>query len=228
LQRGLANVGDDGIILFQLPPTPLKKFHWLADPAQASLWIYDHPAEMRELAGILEEKALAIVEEAVDLDDVFVFEWPENLDSLFYSPPMFREFCMPVMRRAAEIIHARGKFMFAHACGQLKLLGPLFIEAGLDCVEGQAHPPIGDWRLDEARALSDRLILCGGMTANEQQWSGPGTAERIDRFVQDLFSSLGDRRRFLFASGCNTSPQTPYENLIAFRDAARRHGQFVS
>ena len=24
------------------------------------------------------------------------------------------------------------------------------------------------WRLDEARALNDRLILCGGMTANER------------------------------------------------------------
>ena len=211
LQRGLANVDDDGIVLFQLPPTPLKRFHWLAGPAQASLWIFDHPAPMCELARILEEKALAAVEQVVDLDGVFAFEWPENLDSPFYSPPLFREFCLPVMRRAAGIIHARGKYMFAHACGRLKVLGPLLVEAGLNCIEGQAHPPIGDWRLDEARALSDRLILCGGMTANEQQWSGPGMAEQIDRFVRDLFSSLGDRRRFLFATGCNLSPQTPYE-----------------
>ena len=164
----------------------------------------------------------------MDLDGVWAFEWPENLDSLFYSPALFREFCLPAMRQAARIVHARGKYLFAHACGRLKVLAPLIVEAELDCVEGQAHPPLGDWRLDEARALSDRLIVCGGMTAHEQEWSGPGAAMRIERHVRDLFASLGDRRRFLFASGCNTSPRTPFANLLAFRDAALKHGQFHS
>lgn len=81
---------------------------------------------------------------------------------------------------------------------------------------------VGHQLLFEARALSDRSILCGGMTANEQKWSGPRTAERIDRFVRDFFSSLGDRRRFLFATGCNHAPHTPCEDLIALRDAAVR------
>jgi len=226
LRQGLARVGDEGIILFQLPPTPLKKFHWLAGPAQASLWIADHPAEMRQLARMLEQKALAAVEQVVDLDGVHAFEWPENLDSLFYSPSLFRQFCLPAMRAAAEMIHARGKYLFAHACGRLKALGPLFLEAGLDCVEGQAHPPLGDWRLDEARALSERLVLCGGMTANEQEWNGPDARQRIDRYVRELFASLGDRRRFLFASGCNSSPRMPFANLLAFRDAAWQYGRF--
>ena len=225
LARGLANVGDDGVVLLQLPPTPLKKFFWLAGPEQASLFILDHPEEMAELARIQERKTLAALAEVVDLDGIAVFEWPENLDSLFYSPVFFRTFCLPVMRQGAAMIHAQGKFMFAHACGQLKALAPLFLEAGLDCVEGQAHPPIGDWRLDEARALSEHLIVCGGMTAREQEWTGPGAAERIEHHVGKLFASLGARRRFLFGSGCNTSPGTPFENLMTFRDAAWKHGR---
>ena len=100
----------------------------------------------------------------------------------------------------------------------------MILEAGLDCVEGQAHPPLGDWRLDETRALSERLIVCGGMTAREQEWTGPDAGARIDRHVRDLFASLGDKRRFLFASGCNSSPQMPFENLLAFRDAAWKYG----
>ena len=150
--------------------------------------------------------------------------WWKDFDSLFNSPALFREFCLPVMRRAAGRIHARGKYMFAHACGRLKALAPWILEAGLDCVEGQAHPPLGDWRLDETRALSERLIVCGGMTAREQEWTAPEAVARIDRHVRDLFASLGDKRRFLFASGCNSSPQMPFENLIAFRDAALKYG----
>ena len=228
LRQGLANVGEDGIILFQLLPTPLKKFHWLAGQEQATMFISDHPEEMSELARIYVQKALAALEEVVDLPGVSVFEVPDNLDSLFYSPALFREFCLPMLRQMARMIHAREKYLFIHACGRLKALAPLFLEAELDCVEGQAHPPLGDWRLDEARALGNRLIVCGGMTAQEQEWTGADARQRIDDHVRHIFGSLGDRRRFLFASGCNTSPNTPYENLMHFRDAAQRHGQFAN
>ena len=209
--------------MFQLLPTPLKKFHWLAGAEQATLFITDHWEEMRELAEIHEQKSMAVLEAVVDLPDVPVFEVPDNLDSLFYSPALFREFCLPLLQRMARMIHARKKYLFIHACGHLKALGRLLVEAELDCVEGQAHPPLGDWRLDEARALNQRFILCGGMTAQEQEWRGPDVQHRIDVHVRQLFASLGDKRRFLFASGCNTSPNTPFENLLHFRDAARDH-----
>ena len=124
------------------------------------------------------------------------------------------------------MIHARGKYFFSHACGQFKALGPLIVESGLDCVEGQAHPPLGDWPLPESRALSPQLVLCGGMTVQELEWSGPDTPHRIREYVRTLFAGLGDRRRFLFSTGCNASPNTPWENLVAFRDAAREFGTF--
>ena len=73
-------------------------------------------------------------------------------------------------------------------------------------------------------ALSDRLIVCGGMAAPEQELTGPGAAQELDAYVRALFASLGDRRRFVFASSCNTSPRTPYENLVAFRDACWKYG----
>jgi len=222
LSRGLKRVGTGGVIAFMLPPSPLKQFHWLAGPEQATFFLIDHPHKMQELAEIHAAKSLAVLERIVDEPGVFVFEVDDNLDSRFYSPPLFREYCLPLFQKMAALVHARGKYLFVHACGKLKALGPLVLEAGLDCVEGQAHPPIGDWRLDEARALSDRLILCGGMTATEQQWRGPDAARKIDAHVHDLFASLGDCRRFLFGSGCNTAPDAPYANLVAFRDAARR------
>ena len=226
LHRALERVGEDGLIAFMLPPSPLKQFHWLAGPDRATFFLVDHPNEMGALARIHAEQSLAVLEEVVDQPDVFVFEVDDNLDSQFYSPPLFREYCLPVFQKMAAMVHARGKYLFVHACGQLKALGPLILQAGLDCVEGQAHPPIGDWRLDEARALSDRLVLCGGMTAAEQQWQGPDAAARIDVHVRDLLASLGEGRRFLFGSGCNTAPDTPYENLVAFRDAVWKHGRF--
>jgi len=144
LQAGLENVGDDGLIIFQLMPSPLKQFHWLAGQTMASYFITDHPQEMGALARLHEQKSLEYLEAVVDQPGVWVFEVPDNLDSLFYPPAWFRAYCLPVLRRAAEMVHARNKYLFVHACGKLKRLGPQFVEAGLDCVEGQAPPPLGD------------------------------------------------------------------------------------
>ncbi len=219
LMRGLSLVGDDGIVLFQLLETPLKKFHWLAGQETATYFICDHPAEMRELARIHELKALEFLEEVVDLPSIQVFEVPDNLDSLFYTPGWFREYCMSVLRKQAMMIHARGKYLFVHACGRLKALAPLFVECGIDSLEGQAAPPVGDWSFPEARAASDRLVLCGGMAAPQQELFEPDADLKIKKFVRELLGSLPHTRRFLFGSSCNTSPLTPYENLLAFRDA---------
>jgi len=224
LRQGLDRVGDDGIVLVQLLETPLKKFHWLAGQEHATYFVFDHPEEMRALARVHERTCLEYLEEVVDLPDTYVFEVPDNVDSLFYPPDWFREFCLPVLRRQAAMVHARGKYLFLHACGRLKALAPLFLEAGVDCLEGQAPPPIGDWTLGEARVASERLVVCGGMAAPEQELRGAGAAASIDAHVRATFASMGDRRRFLFGSSCNTSPLAPWENLVAFRDAALRHG----
>ena len=224
LSAGLEQIGEDGTVIFQLLPSPLKQFHWLAGQVGASYFVADHPQEMQELAAIHERKSLEYLEQVVDLDDVWVYEVADNLDSLFYSPNLFKLFCLPVLKEMAEMIHARGKYLFVHACGRLKKLAPLFLEAGIDCVEGQAPPPIGDWQLHEARALSDKLIICGGMAAPEQELVGLDAAQQIRAHVRQLFESMGDKRRFLFGSSCNTSPRTPFENLLAFRDAAWEYG----
>lgn len=225
LRQNLKLIGDDGTILLQLLETPLKKFHWLAGQEQATYFIFDHPQKMRELARIHERKSLEYLEQVLDLPDVHVFEVADNVDTFFYPPRLFREFCLPVLKQQAELIHSRGKYLFLHACGRLKALAPLFLEAGVDCLEGQAPPPMGDWYLHEARAASDTFIVCGGMAAPEQELRGADAAAKIDVYVRDTFASLGDKRRFLFGSSCNTSPLTPYENLVAFRDAAWRYGQ---
>jgi hypothetical protein len=227
MRAGLDAIGSAGTLIFQLLPSPLKQFHWLAGQVNASLFIIDHAPEMRALATIHEQKALEYLEKVVDLPDVWVFEVADNVDSLFYTPAYFREFCLPMLKKQAQVIHSRGKYLFIHACGHLKILAPLFLEAGLDCLEGQAVPPLGDWPLQEAHALSERMIVCGGMAAPEQELQTADAADRIDSYVRDTFASMGDKRRFLFGSSCNASPRTPYENLLAFRDAAWKYGRLA-
>lgn len=225
LQHALALLGDDGPLHAVIPETPLKRLHWLAGQVNASYFIMDHPQEMMELVRIHERMGLAYLEEIVDQPDIHMFETSDQVDSLFYTPSWFRELCMPYLSKAAQMVHARGKYLFVHSCGRLKGLAPLFVEAGVDCMEGQPPPPVGDLYLHEARDISRELIIAGGMAPQEQILTGPTAGAQIDAYTRDLFASMGDKRRFIFSSSCTTSPLCPYENLLAFRDAGLRYGQ---
>ena len=219
-------VGDDGVVMVHLTQSPLKTFHWLAGAENASLFMIDHPEEMQALARVHESKALALLEKIVDIADAEIFISLDNLDSLFYPPYFYKDYCRSFFARAAETIHRHGKRFVVHACGHNRALLPLVGESGVDCLEGITPPPMGDVELDEARKLagSEGFVVNGGMDAHHLE-TGNDAGARIDEHTRLLFKSMGDKRRFIFASSCSTSLLTPWENLIHFRDAARRHGR---
>ena len=199
----------------------MKTFHWLAGAERASFFIADHPKEMRELAEIHQTQALNLLDSMGDHPRAEIFMSLENLDSDFYSPCLYREYCDEFFRRAAEQIHSRDKIFAVHACGRNRVLLPLVASAGVDCLEGLTPPPLGNVPLPEARNLARRkdFVVDGGILG--ELLEQPGDARQaITAYTRALFEAMGDRRRFLFASSCSTPANARWENLRAFRDAA--------
>jgi hypothetical protein len=225
-RRWVDRVGADGVVMLHLTESPLKRFHWLAGPENASLFILDHPEEMQTLGRIHEKKALALLESVVDNPDTEVFVALDDLDSVFYPPYFYEEYCHGFFSQAAEIIHRRGKFLVVHACGHNRVLLPLVGKSGVDCLEGITPPPLGDVELPEARKLAgtENFTVNGGMDAPHQEITTDAEAQ-LHEYTRQLFESMRDKRHFIFASSCNTSHLAPWNNLIYFRDAAREYGR---
>lgn len=221
----VARVGDDGVMMVHLTQSPLKTFHWLAGPENASLFSIDHPDEMKELARIQEAKALALLETVVDLPEAEIFISLDNLDSAFFPPYFYRDYCESFFRRAADIVHSRGKIFVVHACGHNRLLLPHVGNSRVDCLEGLTPPPMGDVELCEARTLAGwpNYTVNGGMDASRLEMATDAEAG-IHAYTRDLFASMGDKRRFIFASSCSTPARTPWSNLKHFHAAAREYG----
>ncbi len=217
-------VGRDGVVMACFTQTPLKTFHWLAGAERASLFIADHPAEMRTLAAIHQRKALALLQTMVDDPLIDVFISLENLDSDFYTPRFYREYCDEFLRSAAALIHAHGKKLVVHACGRNRALMPLVGDSGVDCLEGLTPPPAGNVPLGEARRMSGRadFVVNGGIGAIQVELN----EAQVHAYTRDLFARMGDRRHFIFASSCTTPLNARWETLVHFRDAARRFGLF--
>ncbi len=224
--RQAARIGPDGVLMANITQSALKTFHWLAGPENASLFMMDHPDEMQELAEIHDARALALVESMADVPEVDVFISLEDLDAPFYPPSLYNRYCASFFERAAARIHARGKFLVAHACGRTRILLPLAGRSGIDCLEGLTPPPMGDVALGDARRLSGnpRFVVNGGMDA-PHLGLGCDAEHDLHDYTRALFHSLGDKRGFLFASSCSTPVETLWENLVHFRNAAREYGR---
>jgi hypothetical protein len=218
-------VGDDGIVMVHLTQSPLKTFHWLAGAENASLFLIDHPGEMKELAEIHERKALALLEAIVDNPEAEVFISLDNMDSAFYPPYFYRDYCHSFFAEAARIIHSRGKIFVVHACGRDRALMALVGRSEVDCLEGLTPPPMGDVPLQEARAMTGyaNFTVNGGMDAPHLEIR-ENPERRIHEYTRGLFAGMGDKQRFIFASSCSTPASTPWKNLVYFRDAAREYG----
>ena len=224
--KWVKQLGEDGVVMLQINESPLKMLHWLAGQEKASTFIMDHPSEMKDLARIHEEKTLAYLERVVDVDQALVFVSLDNLDSMFYSPAFFRDFCLGFFAQAAEIVHSRSKFLFVHSCGRNRVLMPLVGQAKIDCLEGLTPPPLGDVALAEARQLIgyERFTVNGGMISQLLEMDHDAQTQ-IHGYTRQLFEEMAEKSHFIFGSSCNTSPLTPWENLKHFRDAAREYGR---
>ena len=219
-------VGHDGVVMCHITQSPLKMLHWLAGPQNATLFIMDHPEELKALAEIHSEKALALLEQVVKLPETEIFFSGDNLDSVFHPPRFYRDYCDSFFTRAAEVVHRHGKRFVVHACGRNHKLLPLVGASGVDCLEGITPPPLGDVQLADARRLTGKadFTVNGGMDSTRLEIYEDAEKSLHD-YTRWLFESMGDKHHFIYASSCMTSPLTPWQNLVALRDAAREYGR---
>lgn len=215
-------VGDRGLILVPITETPLKKLHILAGQENATYMLFDYEDELLELFELHTQKVLDYTKQALKTNAV-AFILMDNVDSLFYPPHFFEKYCTPCIKRVSELIHSEEKYLFAHACGRTKDLAKVVAESGLDGMEGITHPSIGDFPLWEAKNIHPRFIVNGGMSAAEQEIV-ENASERLEHYVKNLMEKMKPDR-FIFASSCQTSPRTPYDNLLYFRDFCWKYGR---
>jgi hypothetical protein len=221
-----AAVGGDGLVLQEIPESPLKLLYWLAGPENGILWLNDHPAPLAELFAVHTRRTLEFVQGLLDRTGARILISNDNLDARLFPPALFERHLLAHYRVVADLVHARGGWLWVHSCGHTRALAPWIARAGIDCLEGLTPPPVGDFPLDRAQALiGPRFLVEGGDTCAQQELSGDDAPARIRGHVRSLFRSLRGTPRFIFSSSCNTSPRTPWRNLLALRDAAREEGR---
>ena len=135
----------------------------------------------------------------------------------FMSPQTFRRVYFPALQHICQAVHDNGMFLICHSCGNLRLILPLMIEAGIDVY--QAIQPIEDIA-SLKRDFGKDLCLWGGVSNHDLVVAGP---DEIRRQAREAIAACAPGGGFILGSSHSITVRTPLPNIVAYLEAAGRH-----
>ncbi len=214
-------IGDDGIAMIQIARTPLKQLHTDFGLDHACLFVMDEPEDAKMICDLHWRAMWPAIQQIADAPDVDAACLMDNVDAPFYTPTLCERYWSPYVRQAADLFAARGKRLFVHACGHLHQLKQTFIDSHVHGLEGMAHPPLGDWTIQDARDMPAPFIYNGGFAAHEQVTKSD---DEVRAFYRRFFEELDGFPRFIFASACQTAITTTWDRIQLVVDLCREFG----
>lgn len=183
---------------------------------------HDEPDFVHELLTAIADYNIAQVQEAAryDIDAVyFGDDWGQQR-GLQMGYKTWKKFIHPQLARMYGAVHALGKNVFIHSCGDVDELFNDLIEIGLNCFN-PFQPEVMDVHslLKEYRG---RLVFHGGLST--QKTLPFGTVEEVRKESRQLLDA-GAAGGYIFSPAHAVEGDVPLENLLAFIEEA--HGQKI-
>ena len=178
------------------------------------------PPFARKLLNRIIEKNLVMLENflaAPEIDGVLLgSDWGTQLD-LIMAPDTWENMIRPGEQREYDLVHAYGKDVWVHSCGNVLKIIPSLIEMGLDVLN-----PVQPEAMDLATLKSDygaKLTFWGGITTQrELPFGAPADVKRETRRVRDLMSRGGG---YILAPSQSIQGDVPAANILALIEAAQ-------
>ena len=135
------------------------------------------------------------------------------------SPKMWRRLVKPRWRGILDTVRKSypNTVFFLHSCGKIEAIIPDIIEAGFHILH-PVQPECMDFQKIRATYGRD-LILCACISA--QHLFPFGSAVEVRDWVEQTKKRYAPDNRIILCPSNRIQPETPWENIVAFAEAAR-------
>jgi len=141
-----------------------------------------------------------------------------------WSPRIFEEWFLPIIKSQVELIHQYDGLVFYYDDGKLMNILEYLIKAEVDVVETCTPPPMEDFDLRLAkRKYGDKITFMGYVDlVNVLLY---GTVQDVRKQVSEACSIGGKNSGFILGTSDSIREGTPLENIEAYFRYGREYGQ---
>jgi hypothetical protein len=221
-----ASIGDNGLAsgFISLAASPMHLIQRELMPLDVFFYeMNDHPGELAALAdqiGCLWERMLHVAADC----PAELFLLGANYDARVTYPPFFAQYIVPWLRRFADMLHSRGKFLLTHTDGENAGLLEHYVQSGLDVADSICPAPMTSLTFRQTRDAFDGsgITIMGGIPSIALLPQSMPDAQ-FERFLDGFFRDIGRGDRLILGISDTTPPAADFRRLQAI---GRRVQQF--
>ena len=178
------------------------------------------PGFARGLLNTIIEKNMVMLENILclaEIDGVLLGSDWGSQRGLLMSPQAWQEMIRPGEQREYDLVHAYGKDVWVHSCGNVERVIPSLVEMGLDVLN-----PVQPEAMDVGglkKKYGGKLAFWGGLST--QKTLPFGAPEEVRREARALRAMMSENGGYIFSPAQSVQGDVPAENILALLEAAR-------
>jgi MtaA/CmuA family methyltransferase len=195
---------------------PFAAYCDIRDVSAACMDLYEDPEKLKTALDVITESAVNFITAQIKAG-AHCIGIGDAVCSLI-SPELYHEFIFPLEKVLVDHVHSMDALVKLHICGNTTAILPDMIKTGADIVDiDHLVASMGDF----IPLLSNKQVVSGNSDPVSVIRDGNRTS--IGSSVEHCYRE--SKGRGIVSAGCEIPPDTPVENLKAYRDAALRlHG----
>ncbi len=222
-----SEVVPEGMKLIVIGPGGvLENVMWLMGYGPLSYAMADDPDLAKAVFDRVGERLVKVFDAAAGHESVGALFLGDDMGfktQTMLSPAAMREYVFPWQRRIVEVVHARGKPLLLHSCGNLEaVMDDLIDDVGIDAKHSfeDVIMPVTEVK----RRWGDRVALLGGIDVDLLARGTPAQVRARTREVLEVCMPGGG---YGLGSGNSVANYIPVENYLAMLEEGWRSGVYA-